>query len=182
MIALMRRQPSGGTLHIEDIQDQVELALMRGGEHEVARAYVLYRDARAQERARQQAEQQQRAANGHPEPFRVPILGIGNENWDCGGNMSPDHYVNQMRAYARFVRNFNPKQQDNDGDTQPPVVDQPEPHPSTGPLVQVEQGQRMGLIRFGSRVDVFIPVESKLRVQLGQLTTAGTTVLAELPR
>ena len=46
---------------------------------------------------------------------------------------------------------------------------------------QVEQGERMGLIRFGSRVDVFVPPDSRLRVQLGQLTTAGTTVLAELP-
>jgi ribonucleoside-diphosphate reductase alpha chain len=51
--ALVRRQPAGGTFHIEDIQDQVELALMRGGEHEVARAYVLYREERARERARQ---------------------------------------------------------------------------------------------------------------------------------
>ncbi|MGH8665586.1 MAG: ribonucleoside-diphosphate reductase subunit alpha [Burkholderiales bacterium] len=50
---LVRRRPEGGTFHIEDIQDQVELALMRGGEHEVARAYVLYRESRAQERARQ---------------------------------------------------------------------------------------------------------------------------------
>src|SRR5690606_17035423 len=49
--ALMRRQPGGGTFHIEDIQDQVELALMRSGEHDVARAYVLYREKRAQERA-----------------------------------------------------------------------------------------------------------------------------------
>ncbi|MHB9018223.1 MAG: ribonucleotide reductase N-terminal alpha domain-containing protein, partial [Burkholderiales bacterium] len=49
--ALMRRQPHGGTCHIEDIQDQVELALMRSGEHEVARAYVLYREKRNQERA-----------------------------------------------------------------------------------------------------------------------------------
>ncbi|MFN3543618.1 MAG: ribonucleoside-diphosphate reductase subunit alpha [Thiobacillus sp.] len=49
--ALMRRQPNGGTFHIEDVQDQVELALMRSGEHEVARAYVLYREKRAQERA-----------------------------------------------------------------------------------------------------------------------------------
>lgn len=39
-----RRLPSGGTLHIEDIQDQVELALMRSGQHKVARAYVLYRE------------------------------------------------------------------------------------------------------------------------------------------
>jgi phosphatidylserine decarboxylase len=45
----------------------------------------------------------------------------------------------------------------------------------------VKQGDRMGLIRFGSRVDVFLPTDAKLRVQLGTLTTAGTTVLAELP-
>jgi len=50
--ALMRRQPSGGTFHIEDIQDQVELAMMRNGEHHVARAYVLYREERSKERAR----------------------------------------------------------------------------------------------------------------------------------
>lgn len=43
------------------------------------------------------------------------------------------------------------------------------------------QGERMGIIRFGSRVDIFIPTDSKLRVKLGTLTTAGTTVLAELP-
>ncbi|MDR2173118.1 MAG: ribonucleoside-diphosphate reductase subunit alpha [Burkholderiales bacterium] len=49
--ALMRRKPEGGSIHIEEIQDQVELALMRSGEHEVARAYVLYRERRAQERA-----------------------------------------------------------------------------------------------------------------------------------
>src|SRR5438067_2991180 len=48
--ALMRRQPQGGTFHIEDIQDQVELALMRSGEHDVARAYVLYREERAKAR------------------------------------------------------------------------------------------------------------------------------------
>src|SRR5258708_37507764 len=45
---LLRRQPQGGTFHIEDIQDQVELALMRSGEHDVARAYVLYREQRSQ--------------------------------------------------------------------------------------------------------------------------------------
>jgi ribonucleoside-diphosphate reductase alpha chain len=53
--ALLRRQPHGGTFHIEDIQDQVELSLMRSGEHEVARAYVLYREKRAAERAAQKA-------------------------------------------------------------------------------------------------------------------------------
>jgi len=59
--ALIRRQPAGGTLHIEDIQDQVELALMRSGEHDVARAYVLYREERAQARARQRAASQAEA-------------------------------------------------------------------------------------------------------------------------
>ena len=52
--ALLRSRPGGGTFHIEDVQDHVELGLMRGGHHEVARAYVLYRERRAQERARQQ--------------------------------------------------------------------------------------------------------------------------------
>ena len=52
---LLRSRPGGGTFHIEDVQDQVELGLMRGGHHEVARAYVLYRERRAQERARQVA-------------------------------------------------------------------------------------------------------------------------------
>ena len=50
---LIRSRPGGGTFHIEDVQDQVELGLMRGGHHEVARAYVLYRERRAQERAKQ---------------------------------------------------------------------------------------------------------------------------------
>ncbi|MBL8501605.1 MAG: ribonucleoside-diphosphate reductase subunit alpha, partial [Nitrosomonas sp.] len=50
--ALLRRQPDSGTFHIEDIQDQVELALMRSGQHDVARAYVLYREERARERAK----------------------------------------------------------------------------------------------------------------------------------
>jgi len=49
---LMHRQPNGGTFHIEGIQDQVELALMRSGEHDVARSYVLYREERARERAK----------------------------------------------------------------------------------------------------------------------------------
>ena len=53
--ALTRRLPGGGTVHIEDVQDQVELALMRAGEHKVARDYVLYREARARERAEKAA-------------------------------------------------------------------------------------------------------------------------------
>jgi ribonucleoside-diphosphate reductase alpha chain len=60
--ALARRQPGGGTFHIEDIQDQVELALMRSGEHEVARAYVLYREQRAKARTQELAKQKEKAA------------------------------------------------------------------------------------------------------------------------
>jgi phosphatidylserine decarboxylase len=45
----------------------------------------------------------------------------------------------------------------------------------------VRQGDRMGIIRFGSRVDVFVPIDARIRANVGDLTTAGTTVLAELP-
>ncbi|MEO7242395.1 MAG: ribonucleoside-diphosphate reductase subunit alpha [Variovorax sp.] len=55
MRALLRSRPGGGTFHIEDVQDQVELGLMRGGHHEIARAYVLYRERRSQERSKQAA-------------------------------------------------------------------------------------------------------------------------------
>jgi len=55
--ALMRRLPTGGTVHIEDIQDQVELALMRNGNQDVARAYVLYREKRNAEREANKAQQ-----------------------------------------------------------------------------------------------------------------------------
>jgi len=61
-----RRMPSGGTIHIEDIQDQVELALMRAGEHKIARDYVIYREGRAQERRAKEtlSPEAQAAANG----------------------------------------------------------------------------------------------------------------------
>jgi ribonucleoside-diphosphate reductase alpha chain len=59
--SLMKRKPEGGAIHIEEIQDQVELALMRGGEHEVARAYVLYREKRSQERAAAKKSEPRRA-------------------------------------------------------------------------------------------------------------------------
>jgi len=54
----------------------------------------------------------ERSANGHPAPYKVAFLGIGNESWDCGGNMTPDYYLSQLKIYSRFVRNFNPAQQD----------------------------------------------------------------------
>jgi ribonucleoside-diphosphate reductase alpha chain len=64
--ALLRSRPGGGTFHIEDVQDQVELGLMRGSHHEVARAYVLYRERRSQERARQ----------AQPEAASEPVLHV----------------------------------------------------------------------------------------------------------
>lgn len=66
-----RRLPSGGTLHIEEIQDQVELALMRTGEHKVARAYVLYRE----EHRKKRAEERQRKLDAENEqtPLQVTL-------------------------------------------------------------------------------------------------------------
>ncbi len=55
--ALTRRRPDGGTFHIEDIQDQVELAMMRNGDQKIARAYVLYREQRANARAQERVDE-----------------------------------------------------------------------------------------------------------------------------
>ena len=63
--ALMRSRPGGGTFHIEDVQDQVELGLMRGGHHEIARAYVLYREKRTQERAKKVDQEAPKAPQLH---------------------------------------------------------------------------------------------------------------------
>jgi ribonucleoside-diphosphate reductase alpha chain len=63
--ALVRSRPAGGTFHIEDVQDQVELGLMREGHHEIARAYVLYREKRTQERAQKVAPQTPAAPQLH---------------------------------------------------------------------------------------------------------------------
>jgi len=58
----------------------------------------------------------ERAVNGHPDPYKVAMLGVGNESWDCGGNMSADYYTSQMKIYSRFVRNYNPAQQAGPGE------------------------------------------------------------------
>ena len=63
--ALVRSRPAGGTFHIEDVQDQVELGLMREGHHEIARAYVLYREKRTQERAQKVVQQAPAAPQLH---------------------------------------------------------------------------------------------------------------------
>jgi alpha-N-arabinofuranosidase len=56
----------------------------------------------------------ERAANGHPEAYKVGFLGLGNESWDCGGAMTPDYYVSLMKVYSRFVLNMNPAQRGKD--------------------------------------------------------------------
>ena len=61
----------------------------------------------------------ERAGNGHAAPYKVAMLGIGNESWDCGGNMSPDYYTSQMKDYSHFVRNYNPAQQSIPGQQNP---------------------------------------------------------------
>ncbi|MBL3528638.1 MAG: ribonucleoside-diphosphate reductase subunit alpha [gamma proteobacterium endosymbiont of Lamellibrachia anaximandri] len=71
MVALTRRTPAGGTVHIEDIQDQVELALMRSGEHKIARSYVLYREQQNQRRAEEAARKA--AEGGLPPEHLVKI-------------------------------------------------------------------------------------------------------------
>jgi alpha-N-arabinofuranosidase len=54
----------------------------------------------------------ERVANGHPSPYKVDFLGIGNESWGCGGDMTADQYLSQLKIYSHFVRNDNPSQQD----------------------------------------------------------------------
>ena len=79
--ALLRSRPNGGTFHIEDIQDQVELALMRSGEHNVARAYVLYREKRNQERAAQQGSAQETQAATQAGESGIKVTDNGVEKW-----------------------------------------------------------------------------------------------------
>ncbi len=71
--AVTRRMPGGGTVHIEDIQDHVELALMRDGAQKVARAYVIYREDRARQRA-EKLQQQKQEQGETTEP--APVLNV----------------------------------------------------------------------------------------------------------
>ena len=56
----------------------------------------------------------ERARNGSPEPFRVRCWGVGNENWGCGGRMTPEEYAGHYRRFATFVRPL--------GDTRPFLI------------------------------------------------------------
>lgn len=52
---------------------------------------------------------QLRKENGNEKPWQVPFFGVGNENWGCGGHMTPEFYADQFRRYANFVRQYNPE-------------------------------------------------------------------------
>jgi len=52
----------------------------------------------------------ERAANGHAAPYKVRMVGLGNESWGCGGSMRAEHYVDVMKPFSRYVRNYNPAQ------------------------------------------------------------------------
>ena len=77
---ISRRIPDGGQVHIEDVQDQVELALMRGGEHKIARAYVLYREEQNRKRQEEVTEETEEhlvnvtAIDGSTKPLDVNRL------------------------------------------------------------------------------------------------------------
>ncbi|UCH18680.1 MAG: ribonucleoside-diphosphate reductase subunit alpha [Burkholderiales bacterium] len=103
--ALVRSRPSGGTFHIEDVQDQVELGLMRGGHHEVARAYVLYRERRSQERARQASVTAPKAPTltvvdgGRRVPLDMDRLAavVGSACADLDADVSPEPILAETR-------------------------------------------------------------------------------------
>ena len=105
-----RRMPSGGTIHIEDIQDQVELALMRMGEHKVARRYVIYREERSKAREEKRKEEQPRSQgiavtmdDGRQAPLDTARMRtIIDEACDGLGDVSAD------AIYEETLRNLYP--------------------------------------------------------------------------
>ena len=105
-----RRMPSGGTIHIEDIQDQVELALMRSGEHKVARTYVIYREERSKAREEKRKEEQPRSQgiavtmdDGRQAPLDTARMRtIIDEACDGLGDVSAD------AIYEETLRNLYP--------------------------------------------------------------------------
>nr|MBA2413348.1 ribonucleoside-diphosphate reductase subunit alpha [Burkholderiaceae bacterium] len=106
--ALLRRLPAGGTFHIEDVQDQAELSLMRDGAHDVARSYVLYREKRAQERAKQSVPAAARAPqlsmleNG----VRVPLDMARVEAIVRGACVGLTSYVTPDAILSEMVKNL----------------------------------------------------------------------------
>jgi len=103
-----------GTHEFMDFIDQigseayVSVNLGSGSPHE-ASDWLEYMTA-----AQATTLEKERAANGHPAPYKVAWIGLGNESWDCGGNMTPEYYLDRMKVFSRFVRNYNPAQMEKD--------------------------------------------------------------------
>ncbi|RYY29482.1 MAG: alpha-N-arabinofuranosidase [Sphingomonadales bacterium] len=92
---------------IEQIGSEAYVSINVGsGSYKEAADWVAYMTADTRNTAGQE-----RAANGRKEPWKIKFLGIGNENWGCGGNMRPEYYADELKRYARFTRNYNPEQQ-----------------------------------------------------------------------
>jgi alpha-N-arabinofuranosidase len=92
---------------IQQIGSQAYVSINVGsGSPQEAAEWLEYMTA-----AKPTALAKERTANGHPDPYRVPYLGIGNESWGCGGNMTANYYLSQLKIYSHFVRNGNPSQQ-----------------------------------------------------------------------
>ena len=79
--------PSGGTLHIEEIQDQVELELMRSGEQKVARAYVLYREERKQVRQQESPQKEEK------EGIKITLENGEEDTLDLNRDLDPEYLL-----------------------------------------------------------------------------------------
>lgn len=95
---------------IDQIGSEAYVSINLGsGTYQEAADWVAYMTADTRNTAGQQ-----RAANGHKAPWKIRYLGIGNESWGCGGSMRPETYVDELKRFSRFSRNYNPDQQGTD--------------------------------------------------------------------
>ena len=101
--ALTRRVEGERALHIEDVQDQVELALMRGGHHKVARAYVLYREDRAREREALRAKAERREQELEQRKLEADERTAQNAATRSQGRQRPD-YANSAACHQSRER------------------------------------------------------------------------------
>ena len=94
-----RRMPSGGTIHIEDIQDQVELSLMRTGEHKIARDYVIYRE----EHARRRAEKTEQEPDGETSSMIYTSGTTGKPKGVRRETATPEQYQELLKVVGRVL-------------------------------------------------------------------------------
>tara|TARA_R110000787_G_scaffold52534_11_gene123672 strand:- start:837 stop:2432 length:1596 start_codon:yes stop_codon:yes gene_type:complete len=95
---------------IDQIGSEAYVSINLGsGTYQEAAEWVAYMTADTRNTAGQM-----RAANGRKEPWKIRYLGIGNENWGCGGSMRAETYVDELKRFSRFSRNYNPAQQGTD--------------------------------------------------------------------